>query len=236
MEDYKTLYEQRLERAKEEIKKCGDDKGRIGMIENIFPELKESEDEKIMKDLIGYFKVCGNTTFAHHSVSDVIAWLEKQDEQKSIDNLRWNELTWEDVNTIEEIINEVHSDFRNGIGAESFGEEVLERFRNTKGDEYVDTCEQNPAWSEEDEKMLHEISQCIYNNVVNIGTVNKVKYIDWLKSLKERYFWKPNDEQIEMLENVRKILHSNEDIYSKANNLMYSFEELIRILMKLKEG
>lgn len=46
--------------------------------------------------------------------------------------------------------------------------------------------------------------------------------------------WKPSDEQMEMLENVRKILHTNKDIYSKANNLMCNFEELIRTLKKLR--
>ena len=28
------------------------------------------------------------------------------------------------------------------------------------------------------------IMQCIFDNVVNIGTVNKVRYVDWLKSLR----------------------------------------------------
>lgn len=46
--------------------------------------------------------------------------------------------------------------------------------------------EHKVAWSEEDEKILHETSQCVYDNVANIGTVNKVRCIDWLKSLKER--------------------------------------------------
>ena len=45
--------------------------------------------------------------------------------------------------------------------------------------------EQKPAeWSEEDKKILHGIEQCVYENVANIGTVNKVKYVDWLKSLR----------------------------------------------------
>ena len=42
------------------------------------------------------------------------------------------------------------------------------------------------AWSEKDEKILNSIEQCVYNNVINIGTVNKVRYIDWLKALKQR--------------------------------------------------
>ena len=45
---------------------------------------------------------------------------------------------------------------------------------------------QKPAWSEEDKETLLGIEQCIYDNIANIGTVNKVRYVDWLKSLKER--------------------------------------------------
>ena len=40
-----------------------------------------------------------------------------------------NTLTWKDINDLERIINNVHYEFRNGIGEKSFGEEVLERFR-----------------------------------------------------------------------------------------------------------
>ena len=80
MEDYKTLYEQRIERAKEEIKKCGDNKGRIRMIENIFPELKESEDERIRKELIQYLKNYPNLPNGHYCRDDFFAWLEKQGE------------------------------------------------------------------------------------------------------------------------------------------------------------
>jgi len=72
---------------------------------------------------------------------------EKQREQKpvTINNVQWAELTWEDINTLERIINNVHSEFRNGIGEESFGKEVLEKFRETKGDEYMDACGQKPV-------------------------------------------------------------------------------------------
>ena len=43
-----------------------------------------------------------------------------------------NTLTWRDINDLERIINNVHYEFRNGIGEKSFGEEVLERFREEK--------------------------------------------------------------------------------------------------------
>ena len=45
---------------------------------------------------------------------------------------------------------------------------------------------------------------------------------------------KPSDEQMKAIENVRKILHTKE-IYSEANHLMFNFEELIRMLKKLRE-
>ena len=64
-----------------------------------------------------------------------------QKEQKPI---KWTDLTWKDIVELEGIINNVHYEFRNGIGQESFGKEVLEKFREYKGDEYLDEKEQKP--------------------------------------------------------------------------------------------
>lgn len=46
-----------------------------------------------------------------------------------------NTLTWRDINNLERIINNVHYEFRNGIGEKSFGEEVLERFREERDEQ-----------------------------------------------------------------------------------------------------
>ena len=56
--------------------------------DEIFPAFKESEDEKIRKELIDYFKE-NNAALAFRGISNecVIAWLEKQGEQKSIDKV-----------------------------------------------------------------------------------------------------------------------------------------------------
>lgn len=61
-------------------------------LKNIFPELKESEDEKIRKELIRAFKSL-NTIKVWNGIerTDILAWLEKQGEQKSIDNLTQQE-------------------------------------------------------------------------------------------------------------------------------------------------
>ena len=49
--------------------------------------------------------------------------------------IQLNTLTWKDINDIERIINNVHYKFRNGIGEKSFGEEVLERFREERDEQ-----------------------------------------------------------------------------------------------------
>ena len=55
-------------------------------LENIFPELKESEDERIRKELIEHIKAnkeADYVLFKKFSPNDVIAWLEKQDEKST---------------------------------------------------------------------------------------------------------------------------------------------------------
>lgn len=52
----------------------------------VFPELKESEDERIRKDLITYIKsIKGNTFDLTMRSKDWLAWLEKQGEKKPFD-------------------------------------------------------------------------------------------------------------------------------------------------------
>ena len=67
-------YDEGLERAKKLQKTC-DSTAVIGWCEYIFPELKESKDERIKREIIEYIK-----TGTYHK--DWLAWLEKQGEQK----------------------------------------------------------------------------------------------------------------------------------------------------------
>ena len=58
----------------------------IGFMDEIFPELKESEDERIRKELIEHIKdncETGFLLFQKFSPDEIIAWLEKQGESKS---------------------------------------------------------------------------------------------------------------------------------------------------------
>lgn len=73
--DYEKKYKEALERARQFSEKpyLEDSKG---IVDYIFPELKESEDEKIRKSLIDMLK---NDEKCY---LEEIAWLEKQGEQK----------------------------------------------------------------------------------------------------------------------------------------------------------
>ena len=60
--------------------------------------------------------------------------------------------------------------------------------------------EQNPAWSEEDDSILNELTKYFESLLGCIATEERHKenrrWLNWLKSLKDRYTWKPSDEQL----------------------------------------
>ena len=76
-----------------------------------------------------------------------------------------NTLTWKDINDLERIINNVHYEFRNGIGEKSFGEEVLERFREERDEqeqpdvdlekEFADFLEKENAYVDDNNKISY---------------------------------------------------------------------------------
>ena len=81
--NYEEKYRQAFERAKERYSACS----APALLEYIFPELKESEEENVRKVLVGYFKsykeigTIGAETFNGIPTDNIIAWLEKQGEQ-----------------------------------------------------------------------------------------------------------------------------------------------------------
>lgn len=80
MEDYEKKYKEALEKANSALKDGGISSNTIAYIQSVFPELKESEDERIRNALIRFHK----STIDVDGIKgeDVIAWLEKQGEQK----------------------------------------------------------------------------------------------------------------------------------------------------------
>ena len=87
--DYEKKYKEALERAKG-IHSFSSDIAEIKRMEQIFPELAESEDERIRKAQLDYWRSVGGKEWHGVPVQETIAWLEKQNH----DGKKW---IYEDV-------------------------------------------------------------------------------------------------------------------------------------------
>ena len=79
--DYEKEYKEALARARDVYTYYCDDREQLRKIESIFPVLKESEDERIKREIIEYIK-----TGTYHN--DWVAWLEKQEQVKDSANFQ----------------------------------------------------------------------------------------------------------------------------------------------------
>ena len=185
--------------------------------DEIFPELKESEDEKIRNFLIDFIKVCGWTEKKDQGWplrEECIAWLEKQGAQKPADK----EYTFKAIPRLlgmipptdraksycQKLIDSLEQE-----GYSTDAKIVRDCLKQMNGEKVAMATmdEQKPAWSEEDERMLHTII-ADFKGFIRHNTSTLESYfnvcIDWLKSLKERYTWKPSIAQLNALSIVSK--------------------------------
>ena len=180
---------------------------------DIFPELAESEDEKVRKGLLKYIKdLCKNTS-TPFSLSDVklwIDWLEKQGEQKSVTDIR----TWKYI--ADYVVTKWC-----GIGQyldsprlTTIAEELQKKYHlgQKQG-------EQKPAeWSEEDENNINGICYLITENC---DTEKAIELISWLKSLRPQSHWRPSKEQLYALLDAKDHVS-----ITKAEALKSLFEQI----------
>ena len=198
-------------------------------MEIVFPQLAESEDERIRKMLIKYFKELKVDSFINLEIPDILAWLEKQKVNTEGDFARGYDCGYECG--------------LNSHGAEWFEKQkeqkptpnwmpkFLDELRSKKNyfdwDEHRDIeghilaiinyiapnyfkeKEQKPAeWSEEDEKMLDSVIRLIthFDDLAHEPTYAGPKWthpytkeISWLKSLRPQKKWKPSEEKLSAL-------------------------------------
>lgn len=130
--------------------------------EYIFPELKESDDERIRKHLISLFEkfvtlgVANECETSEIKIDNILSWLEKQNELVEMNPTEFD----------------------------------------TRLQALIDTKQNKPVWSEEDEKMLDIILNDINYAQKNFSDSKLIPYsrkINWLKSLKDRV--KPQEKQ-----------------------------------------
>lgn len=195
MEDYKKKYEKTEERAKNIYNSDPYNSIVRAVCEQIFPELKESEDERI-KRCIGMCLTDANEQRFEDfntTLKDCLSWFEKQGEK----NLSTD---FSDLRTWKYIVDAVWTE-KEGIGQyldSPFTEETAKKLQKRFGN-----IEQKPAdkvepikWSDEDENYCLDVNAAV-SDYFDEGYAEELK--DWLKSLKERYTWKPTDEQMQQL-------------------------------------
>ena len=151
------------------------------------PELKESEDERMLREIKRYLKEQGdkptglpNGTVA---VSDMIAWLEKNKEQKPAE---WDEYTKTNLDRALQIIKDAKGTLQgyqsdDGIYECDKAIECLEHFLY-RGLE----IEKSVEWSKNDTVFLNEITDFFENKTVRLQHELNM-YAHWLKSLPERF-------------------------------------------------
>lgn len=154
-----------------------------GICTYIFPELKESDDDRMVKfiknQLFNIKKTITENYELDAKLTKAICWLEKQCEQK--------------IKTPEESL---------GIDSDTYNK-------------IVDECiygEQKPALSEEDEEIYRKCICAMRASACGFPEEEKfVEQVDnWFKSIKERYTWKPSEEQMNTLEYYMHTLICNE--------------------------
>ena len=164
--------EEQIELVKRLLKTGVSDDARM-VLERQFPEVLESEDERIgnlIYCIIRDREDIRNTLEANGvSVDNALSYLEKQKEQKLTDREMKEVLRWE--------------------------------YEKGKSDAIAEM--KPAEWSEEDEKMLKllilELEE--EGKDVNVPELYRVE-IDWLKSPRPQPHWKPSDEQMKALDKV----------------------------------
>jgi hypothetical protein len=215
----------------------------------IILEPKESEGEKIRKGLIDYFNDFSLPTFGGLDPKKILAWLEKQGsqnldnsyckknckgfqetgrcfadgecrakreaEQKPIiiPKFREGDIIRIKTSDAKYKITEISDGYYRGKGW------CLDIVEADKSDAY-ELVKQGSAWSEEDINRFRNLIYLVERSDEGKGTKEGfVKFINRLKSLKERYTWKPSDEQLEYLSAAIEESNENPVLESLYNDL-----------------
>ena len=154
------------------------------ILEKTYPELKESEDERIRKSIIHLLQMGGY--MSPEDKTKAFAWLEKQKSIQSDTEKQY-------VRTLESLI----SDFLHG--KQEVDRDYYQQICNWLEGRHIE--EKPVEWSEEDEEMIDYIIHALSNStcVKEEGPAIYTKEINWLKSLRPYPHWKPSEEQMKAI-------------------------------------
>ena len=204
--DYERKYKDALEKAKKLY-----EQGTITeSLSYVFPELKESEDERTRNEIIAFVEQSihrgGGTPISQEQEDKWIAWLEKQGEPKfywkpteeqydAIDYAYNSCPDTERGNYYEGVLSGLIDDLQR---LEKQGEQKVSVDDFKAKDWYVSKVDgkiRNITWSEDDEVGWTNTMIMIKEVASNHYTKDSVKLvIDWLKSLKDRVRPQPKQE------------------------------------------
>lgn len=198
--DYEKKYKNALEWARKVMQ------GKVGFVLDEvlekFPELKDSEDERIRKAIIKLVDEHSDGTM------EMLAWLEKQGEQKSA----WSE---NDERLFISALWHVKNSCGNG-GKNSGEFEVYNWLKSLK-----ERVQPQQEWTMQDEEEL----QIALDTLVKAGQHSSAK---WLKNvcLVPQSHWKPSDEQMKHLKTISVGWHPDSKDCQVLNSLYNDLKKL----------
>ena len=166
----------------------------FNIMTRVFPELRESEDERIRKALINGFNKLDKSAVWYNGITNgqILAWLENHEQKPD----GWSE---EDRTNLQRAV--YYVDFYQTHEADTQdSEECMNWLKSLK-----DRIQPRPKqeWSEEDETGLTNTIIMLKEGAnLHFNKKDITKAVDWLKSLRPQNRWKPSDEQIIELRRV----------------------------------
>ena len=185
MKNYEKEYKEALEKIREGLHPLPDGTKISGVtrafLEEVFPELKESEEERIRKMIINHLTQ-ERGSLSNDEAAEAIAWLEKQGKRDArYENLE--ELL--DADTIYQMaMNDAMVE-----GAKTKAMNALSELEIGKLLGIEKQGKKKPTWSDEDDKTYYSLLADIRARQDSSTSTLEAYYneqINWLKSLKER--------------------------------------------------
>ena len=199
--DYKQKYEEALRLAKSYYDTS--DGGANQFLDTLFPELRESEDERIRKTLIEELSACntvGELKFRLPAPTreECIAWLEKQKEPKPVDEEELSKFCEANFNAGKRVVlnNPEEYGLPKPAGWSEEDDQLIGFIFDLLNDLFwrkdwamsKEECLERlkslrPSWKpSEDEERLINTSISFLKDFADKGYENAVECIDWLKS------------------------------------------------------
>lgn len=247
MENYEKKYKEALESIKKirDANKCNT--ALVESIEYFFPELAESEDEKIRKEIILFFEQeIPQCSIEEHKeyMRKWITWLEKQKEKLDLLEIFRKSVPedW-DFSKDLDLKEEVDRCYCNGM----FPKYITPDTKITVSDLmrcashfYKFGKEHKPVeWSGEDENKLKNAIKCVHYIHTDFDHnhffVTQLSYTPseiegWLKSLTPQSHWKPTDYQIALLEELARNIRNNIRPFCSEVTSLESLTEQLKTL------